>query len=360
MRQTQKEFSSALVTFSGGQDSTTILAWAKNNFDYVEAISFNYGQKHSVELEQGDKICKLLDIKRTLIDITFLQDICDSALIKADGNVNVNHPRLNYLPASFVPNRNNLLLTLSNTYAQKAGLNHIVTGTCETDYSGYPDCRRLFIDSLENNLFTACNRSKLSLDEIRSIIINCFTFVVNRHDMPLLNLNFKNAFLEEFFWHLKASDIRESFKEFFGDIVETGNTGNIMIIGERNCSYVFNLVKDTELFKHKASINSGSATQIYNCAQFINYTKNNRHNVTPNKNNYFIKIHTPLMYLNKAQTFKLAEEEGALDLVVEHSHTCYNGDRSKKFDWGYGCGECPACKLRAQGFDEYKQFKKGD
>lgn len=356
MRQAQKEFSSALVTFSGGQDSTTILAWAKNHFDYVEAISFNYGQKHSIELTQGDKICKLLGIKRTLVDISFLKDICDSALTKVNGDVNTGHSRLTYLPASFVPNRNNLLLTLSNTYAQKAGLNHIVTGTCETDYSGYPDCRRLFIDSLENNLFAACNKSKLTLDEIRSIIINCFTFILNRNDIPLLSLNFNNKILKDHFWHLNPTEILQSFKDFFGDIIEQDSNNNIMIIGDHNCSYVFNLIKNTQLFKKKLEQCSDIESYWYKSLNYYVQTYN-KHNVTSNKENYFLQIHTPLMYLSKAQTFKMAQEEGALELVLEHSHTCYNGDRSQKFDWGYGCGQCPACKLRAQGFEEYQKLQ---
>jgi 7-cyano-7-deazaguanine synthase len=111
---------SALVVFSGGQDSTTCLFWAKNRFDYVEAISFFYGQNHSVELEQAKKICQEAGIKQTIIDISFLNQIVDSALT-SKGDVNTAHKRLQHLPASFVPNRNMLFLTLANSYAQKSG-----------------------------------------------------------------------------------------------------------------------------------------------------------------------------------------------------------------------------------------------
>lgn len=338
-----KEFASALVLFSGGQDSTTILAWAKNHFDYVEAISFNYGQKHSIELEQGAKICELLGIKRTLIDISFLQEICDSALTNKEGNVNIKHNRLSDLPASFVPNRNAILLTLANTYAQKIGINHLVTGTCETDYSGYPDCRRLFIDSLENNLFAACSKSKIDLNTIRyifakfKIIKNIDTHLCINLDDPVLS---SEILQPGFAKPLSKEDLIESLKEFFGDVISIDEQQHILSIKKENLSYIYNLLKNTHLY----GCDNSAMTEL---------DQNNPHNVTKNPKNYFIRIHTPLMHLNKAQTFKMAQDQQALELVIEHSHTCYNGDRSKKFDWGYGCGECPACKLRASGYEQF-------
>jgi queuosine biosynthesis protein QueC len=157
--------------------------------------------------------------------IVYDQMIVDSALTTG-GDVSQSHARLKHLPASFVPNRNAIFITLSHALAQKIGAEILITGVCETDYSGYPDCRAVFIDSIQKTL------------------------------------------------HL-ASD-----------------------------------------------------TLIY--------------------------IVTPLMKINKAQTFQLAENVSILDDVIELSHTCYNGDRTHRHDWGYGCGECPACKIRQEGWLQYK------
>lgn len=216
--------SKAVIIFSGGQDSTTVLGWALNRFDSVECISFNYGQKHSIELEQARLICLKHQIRQTVIDISFLDTLVDSALT-SKGDVNAEHSRLKGIPASFVPNRNALFIVLSHSYAQKIGAQVLVTGVCETDFSGYPDCRQVFIDAIQHTL------------------------------------------------HL-SSDTR-------------------------------------------------------------------------------IEIQTPLMYLDKSQIFSLAEREGVLDEVINLSHTCYNGDRTHKHDWGFGCGECPACKLRERGWLDF-------
>lgn len=219
----------ALVIFSGGQDSTTCLHWALsplfNDFEEVEAISFNYGQKHSVELEQAKKICDSLNITLHIIDISFLNDIVESALT-SNGDVNKLNDK--GLPSSFVPNRNQIFITMAHSLAQKINATHLITGVCQTDYSGYPDCRESFIKAIE--------------------------------------------------W----------------------------------------------------STNLGSDADI--------------------------KILTPLMYLTKAETFELAMTMGdkAYRSVIEDSHTCYNGDRTTLHDWGYGCGECPACELRSKGYTEFK------
>lgn len=214
----------ALVIFSGGQDSTTCLGWAIKNFENVFTVTFAYGQNHSVELKQAALIADKLNINNKIIDVSFFAGIVDSALTSG-ADVNARHPRLKNLPASYVPNRNALFITLSHAYAQLLGCDNIITGVCETDYSGYPDCR----------------------------------------------------------------------------------SGFIKLIGD--------------------ALNSGSECDLV--------------------------IHTPLMNIDKADTFKLAEDCGVLDLVINDSHTCYNGDRTVKHDWGYGCGECPACKLRRHGFEEY-------
>jgi len=215
----------ALVVFSGGQDSTTCLGWALKKFEKVHTISFGYGQNHSIELVQAEKIAAKTGVSFKNVDISFFAGLVDSALTTKGADVTERHPRLKNLPASYVPNRNALFLTLAHAYAQLNNCDHLVTGVCETDFSGYPDCRKVFTDAMEN------------------------------------------------------------------------------------------------------ALNLGSETELV--------------------------IHTPLMYLNKAQTFKLAEDCGVLDIVLEDSHTCYNGDRSVRHPWGYGCGECPACVLRAKGYEEY-------
>ena len=218
----------ALVIFSGGQDSTTCLYWAINEkarFDEIEAITFDYGQKHSVEIEQSKIICEKENIKQTVIDISFLDTIVESALTS---NGNVNKINEKGLPASFVPNRNQLFITMAHSYAQKIGARTLIGGMCETDFSGYPDCRREFIDAIE------------------------------------------------------------------------------------------------------LATNIGSDSNI--------------------------NIFTPLMYLNKAETFKLAKDTGHLYEVIELSHTCYNGVREELYEWGYGCDDCPACELRKKGYNDFLEL----
>lgn len=222
-----KNNNTAVVIFSGGQDSTTCLYWALNRFQKVEAITFNYGQKHSIELDQSKLICEKENIKQTIIDISFLHTIVESALTS---NGDVNKKNELGLPSSFVPNRNQLFITLAHSYAQKIGANTLIGGMCETDFSGYPDCRDEFIQKLS-------------------------------------------------------------------EITDLGS----------------GLTVETR-----------------------------------------IDILTPLMKLDKAETFLLAEKEGCLDEVIELSHTCYNGDRSIEHDWGFGCGECPACNLRENGYEQFK------
>ena len=218
--------SKALVVLSGGQDSVTCLGLALKKHDEVECIGFVYGQKHSVEIQCAVALCKELDIKYTIVQIPALQQFNDSALIQGNGQgVNDEHEYKEELPASFVPARNATFLTLAHGYAQKIKANVIITGVCQTDYSGYPDCRNEFIEQLET------------------------------------------------------------------------------------------------------ALNTGYETNIL--------------------------IDTPLMWLTKSETFKLAEEIDFLTHVIEKSHTCYNGVRVILHRWGYGCGECGACELRAKGFEEF-------
>jgi 7-cyano-7-deazaguanine synthase len=213
----------ALVVFSGGQDSTTCLGWAKNRFDEVETITFDYGQKHRVEIEQARKIAEALHVKNTLLSLDAFSQLNDSALIDGSQDIGAQHSVHTNLPASFVPNRNAIFFTLAHAFAQKQGIEHIIIGVNQTDYSGYPDCREPFVKALE------------------------------------------------------------------------------------------------------LALNLGSEATI--------------------------AFHYPLMHLTKAETFALSNVEGVLDLVIDESHTCYNGVHTHKHSWGYGCGECPACVLRKQGWE---------
>ena len=219
--------SRALVVFSGGQDSTTCLGWAKNRFEYVESITFDYGQKHRVEIAQAEKIAKILGIKNTLLSLDAFSQLNDSALIDSTQDIGAHHRTHTNLPASFVPNRNAIFFTLAHAFAQKQGINHIIIGVNQTDYSGYPDCREPFVKALE------------------------------------------------------------------------------------------------------LALNLGSEANI--------------------------TFHYPLMHLTKAETFELSDKEGVLELVLNESHTCYNGNHEEKHAWGYGCGECPACILRKAGWETYEK-----
>lgn len=218
----------AIVIFSGGQDSTTCLYWAIEKYENVIAVSFNYNQKHIVELRQAKKIANNLNIEHKIIDLHFLSGITNSGLFD-EQSVKGTHVNNKDLPSSFVPNRNAMLITIAHTLAQKLGIGTLVTGVNQTDYSGYPDCRFEFI------------------------------------------------------------------------------------------------------YKIKSALNYGSASNI--------------------------KIEAPLLYLSKAEIFKLAEDLNCLDVIVENTHTCYNGVRNKMFDWGCGCEECPACVLRKNGWDSYIRIR---
>jgi 7-cyano-7-deazaguanine synthase len=217
----------ALVLASGGQDSTTCLVWAKANFRSVQAISFFYNQKHSVELEQASRICGALDVPLKTVDISFMKDLVLSNLFAGGDDVNEAHAQNEDVPSSFVPYRNLLFLTLAAAWGGTIGARHLVTGVCETDYSGYADCRDVFIKSTQVTL---------------------------------------------------------------------------------------NLATD--------------------------FASNN------------VVIHTPLMWLTKAEEFRMAEELGCLDMVLAETQTCYNGVQDMN-DYGRGCGQCPACRLRKQGYEEY-------
>ena len=225
----------ALVLFSGGQDSTTCLADALSRYERVETLGFDYGQRHHVELEARQNV--LAEIRRQfpqwaprlgddhMLSLDVLQQIGGSSLtddvafaMQADG-----------LPHTFVPGRNLLFLTLAGALAYRRGLQVIVTGVCETDFSGYPDCRD---------------------DTMKALQV-------------ALNLGLERR----------------------------------------------------------------------------------------------LRIATPLMWIDKAQTWQMAQDLGGqplVDIIVKDTHTCYQGTRDTLHDWGYGCGSCPTCDLRAKGWKKYK------
>ncbi len=224
----------ALVLFSGGQDSTTCLAWALTRFARVETVGFAYGQRHAVELECRAPILTDLKAMRAdwagrlgeshTLDVGVLGDLSQTALTREIA-IEIGEGGL---PNTFVPGRNLVFLTLAAALAYRRGITHLVAGMCETDYSGYPDCR----DETIKATATA------------------------------ISLGMDRAF----------------------------------------------------------------------------------------------KVHTPLMWRDKAETWTLAEELGGaplVDLILEKTHTCYLGARGERHAWGHGCGECPACRLREAGFARY-------
>ncbi len=211
----------AVVVFSGGQDSTTCLFWAIKTFREVEAVTFNYGQRHVLELDCAADIAAELGIRHHVLDMGLLNQLAPNALTRNDIEIKQEDGGL---PSTFVDGRNLLFLTFAAVLAKGIGARHIVTGVCETDFSGYPDCRDVFIKSLNVTL-------NLSMD---------YSFVID----------------------------------------------------------------------------------------------------------------TPLMWLNKAQTWALADELGAFQFVRERTLTCYNGIKAD------GCGECPACLLRRRGLEDYLASRK--
>lgn len=141
----------ALVLLSGGQDSTTCLFWAKQYYD-VTALNIGYGQRHKIEMSAAKKICDIANVPLFVIETDVLKQIGNSALLETDSDISEQHSSNETLPASFVPGRNIFFLTIAATFAYKENIQTIVTGVCQTDYSGYPDCRRSTIDALEKTI----------------------------------------------------------------------------------------------------------------------------------------------------------------------------------------------------------------
>lgn len=212
----------ALVVFSGGQDSSTCLFWAKREFRKVHALTFRYGQKHSLEVEMAGKLAEKAEVDFHLMDTPFIGQLGANSLTDASIVMDQEKPEDSF-PNTFVPGRNLFFLSIAAVVAREHGINHIVTGVSQTDFSGYPDCRDSFIKSLNVTLNLA--------------------------------------------------------------------------MGE----------------------------------QFI--------------------IHTPLMWIDKAGTWALADELGVLDIIRNETLTCYNGIP------GDGCGHCPACRLRRAGLEKYLASK---
>ena len=226
----------ALVLFSGGQDSTVCLAWALERFARVETVGFDYGQRHRAELDARPRVRE----RMMVLHPAWADRLGDDHLVRLDALAAISETALTRdvaieigesgLPTTFVPGRNLIFLAFAGALAYRRGLKHLVAGMCETDFSGYPDCRD---------------------DTIKAMQL-------------ALNLGMERRFV----------------------------------------------------------------------------------------------IDTPVMWLDKAAVFALGHEIGGdafIDLLVEDTHTCYLGDRSRRHDWGYGCGECPACRLRAQGFAKWKR-----
>lgn len=225
----------ALVLFSGGQDSATCLAWALSKYDHVETIGFHYGQRHAIELDCREVLCDKIRTQFPawapklggdhMVDLGVLGEISETALTR-DAEITF---KKNGLPNTFVPGRNIIFLTFAAALAYRRNLGVVVGGMCETDYSGYPDCRD---------------------DAIKALQV-------------ALNIGMDQRYVLE----------------------------------------------------------------------------------------------TPLMWLNKAQTWKLAESLGGaplVELIRTQTHTCYVGDHQTFHEWGYGCGACPACNLRKKGYEAYK------
>lgn len=231
----------AVVAFSGGQDSTTCLAWALQRWGAgaVAALGFDYGQRHRVELDVAAQIAHDLGVPYRVLSVPAFRelgaaaltsptiDVKDAEHVQGSGNV---HAEKVGLPSTFVPGRNVIFLGLAAAYAMQLGAAHVVTGVCEADDAGYPDCRASFIASMNDTL------------------------------------------------------------------IEAMGTNSIV-------------------------------------------------------------LHAPLLHLNKASTFMLADNLGALSLVLERSHTCYEGNHETRHAWGYGCGECPACVERAKGWSGFMEMR---
>ncbi|WP_224392912.1 7-cyano-7-deazaguanine synthase QueC [Pseudonocardia sp. ICBG1293] len=222
-----------MVSLSGGQDSGTCLFWAQSQYEHVEAVSLDYGQRHRIELDCATRLADIAGVTHTVLQLgSAFRQIGSSSLTdesidsRWDATGTGNHYAARHgLPSSFVPGRNVVLLGYGAAHAVVRGATTLITGVCSTDEAGYPDCRITFIRAYENAL-------------------------------------------------------REA-------LAEPG-----------------------------------------------------------------FQITAPLLDKTKSETWKLAHQLGCVNEIIEHTHSCYHGDRNNRFDWGYGCGQCPACTTRATGWTE--------
>lgn len=217
-----KNKNTAVVIFSGGQDSTTCLFWARERYDEVIAVSFNYGQRHIKELECAKSIAKEYSIEHHIFDLALLNELAPNSLTRSDIEVDHNAPLIG-TPNSFVDGRNMVFITYVAIFAKQRGITDVITGVSQSDFSGYPDCRDVFVKSLNTTL-------NLAMD------------------------------------------------------------------------YEFDII-------------------------------------------------TPLMWIDKEETWALADSLGVLEVIHDKTLTCYNGII------GHGCGDCPSCKLRKKGYDLYIKNK---
>ena len=222
------------LLLSGGQDSLACLLWARDRFSLIEAVSFDYGQRHDKEIDYARALAEAFHLQHTVYSIgNFLKSIAPSSLFDSSEAKNIHdgaHIKSAHLPASFVPNRNGIFLTLcaNHAYVKEEDRIDIIIGACQTDYAGYPDCRDLYIRMKALELSLGLDRT--------------------------------------------------------------------------------------------------------------------------------VNIHTPLMWLRKAEIFALADKNGYLKTMLEKTMTCYNGSEDRN-DWGKGCGQCPACRLRKSGYLEFLSEK---
>ena len=220
MTQDTLDRSKALVVFSGGQDSTTCLFWAKAHFDEVTLVTFDYGQRHQAEIDVAKRIAQEQNLQHHILDMSLLSQLTPNALTTHDLTIDTTEDGV---PNTFVPARNLLFLSFAGALAYQLNIKNIITGVCETDFSGYPDCRDSFVKSMNVTLNLAMDKN------------------------------------------------------------------------------------------------------------FV--------------------LHTPLMWLDKKQTWELSDQLGVLDYIKDQTLTCYNGII------GQGCGECPACHLRTRGLTQYLASK---
>ena len=220
MTQDILDHSKALVVFSGGQDSTTCLFWAKARFDEVTLVTFDYGQRHQTEIDVAKRIAHEQNLQHHVLDMSLLSQLTPNALTNHELAIDTAEDGV---PNTFVPARNLLFLSFAGALAYQLNIKNIITGVCETDFSGYPDCRDSFVKSM---------------------------------------------------------------------------------------NVTMNLAMDKNLV-----------------------------------------LHTPLMWLDKKQTWELSDQLGVLDYIKDQTLTCYNGII------GQGCGECPACHLRTRGLTQYLATK---